>query len=402
MALAAGRALIRALPGRYAYYLPEPLLALRQVEHADVLPTPVAPAAVVLPTATPVPTATPTSPPEATLTPLPTATPLPTPTATPTLPPHAFLEGLRHEHQGWNNCGPTTLTMLLSYWERTETQYDAAPVLKPDPEDKNVSPGEMVAYAQSLGLDALARVGGDLDLLKRLIAGGFPVIVETWEVRDARDQLGHYRLIVGYDDATQEFATYDSLHGPDVLVGYRELDELWKVFNRVYILALPPERMPDLATLLGPALDAEAALRQALESAQAELAAPETSCVAYAACRDAATFAWFNAGSSLAALGDMQGAVAAFDQARALGLPFRMLWYQFEPYAAYDAVGRYDDVIVLADELLRVTPNLEESYFWRGRARLALGDCDGARKDFEAALRYHPDWEPALLALDGM
>ncbi|HET89511.1 MAG TPA: hypothetical protein ENN99_02045, partial [Chloroflexi bacterium] len=39
--LATGRAVIRALPGRYAYYLPVPLQALRHDPHPDTLPTPV-------------------------------------------------------------------------------------------------------------------------------------------------------------------------------------------------------------------------------------------------------------------------------------------------------------------------------------------------------------------------
>ena len=72
-----------------------------------------------------------------------------------------------------------------------------------------------------------------------------------------------------------------------------------------------------------------------------------------------------------------------------------MLWYQFGPYEAYYEVGRYDEVIRLADATLAVTDNLEESHCWRGRARLALGDVEGARADFEAALHYHEGWAPA-------
>jgi hypothetical protein len=76
-----------------------------------------------------------------------------------------------------------------------------------------------------------------------------------------------------------------------------------------------------------------------------------------------------------------------------------MLWYQFGPYETYYAVGRHDDVIALADATLSVTDNLEESHYWRGMSRLALGDVEGARRDFEAALRYHEGWPPAVAAL---
>ena len=389
---------LRALPGRYAYYLPEPLQALRRVEHPDTLPTPVLVITPLAPTATATPlsalTPSPAVEPEK---PLPTSPPQPT--AMP-LPAAHFISGVRHEPQGWNNCGPATLAMALSYWGCTEMQYDIAPTLKPDPEDKNVSPEELVAYVESLGLAATLRVGGDLALLKRLLAHDFPVIVETWEVRSSQDQLGHYRLLTGYDDGAQHFLTHDSLDGPDLPVGYQELDELWRVFNRVYLVSYPPERADEVAALLGSAWDERIALEQALATAQAEAADPPAACVAYAACADAETFAWFNVGSTLVALERYPEAAAAYDRARQLGLPWRMLWYQFGPFVAYDAVGRYEDVIALADALLRVTGNLEESYYWRGRARWAQGDVAGARADFETALRHHPGWPPARAALD--
>jgi len=409
---------IRALPGRYAYYLPQPLQELRHNPHPDTLPTPFT---TLLPP-TPPPTSQPTNQPTNQSTPPPplshTPTPLPsppppspTPTPTPTPPVSVTLTGLRHEHQGWNNCGPTTLAMALSYWGRSETQYDVAPILKPDPEDKNVSPWEMEAYVRSLppsasggagGAGAIVRVGGTIDRLKALVRAGFPVVVETWYVRDARDQLGHYRLIIGYDDAVQEFLTYDSLHGPDVTIGYRELDELWRVFNWAYLVIYAPERWESLAAILGPDLDDAAMYERALETSRVEALAPSESCVAYADCADWITFSWFNAGSSLTSLGRHAEAAAAYDQARQLGLHYRMLWYQFGPYESYHAVGRYDDVIALADATLATTNNLEESYYWRGVARLAREDADGAWADFEAALRYHPDWPPAVIALAAM
>lgn len=395
-------ALIRALPGRYAYYLPEPLQALRHNPHPDTLPTPAITAAPAH-TSTPTPThaATPTPSPSPTLVP-PTSTPSPSPTPTLTPPPYFTLTGVRPERQGWNNCGPTTLTMALSYWGRDETQYDAASALKPDPEDKNVSPWEMESYARGLGLGAIVRVGGTLERLKALVRAGFPVIVETWYVRDARDQLGHYRLIVGYDNGAGQFLTYDSLHGPDVTIGYQELDELWRVFNRTYLVIYAPEQWDALAAVLGPDLDDAGMYERALETARSEAGTTREGCVAYADCADWVTFSWFNAGSSLTWLGRHAEAVAAYDQARQLGLHYRMLWYQFGPYESYQAVGRYDEVIALASATLNTASNLEESYYWRGMARLAQGDADGARADFEAALRYHRDWSPALAALAGV
>jgi hypothetical protein len=330
------------------------------------------------------------------------ATPTLAPSLTPTPPISVTLGGLRHEHQGWNNCGPTTLAMALSYWDRPATQYDVANVLKPDPEDKNVSPWEMERHARDLGLGAIVRVGGTLDRLEALVRTGFPVVVETWYVRDPSDQMGHYRLVIGYDRQARQFATFDSLHGPDVMVGYQEMDELWRVFNRVYLVVYAPERWEELASLLGADLDDGAMYERSLEAARVEAGTPPGSCVAYAECADWQTFSWFNVGSSLTSLGRHAEAALAYDEARQRGLYYRHLWYQFGPYESYFAVGRYEDVVALANATLATASNLEESYYWRGLARQALGDAEGARADLETALYYHGNWSPALEALAEM
>lgn len=304
--------------------------------------------------------------------------------------------------------------MALSYWGSDDGQFDIAPLLKPDPEDKHVGIHQMEGFARQQGLGTAIRVGGSLEQLKELLRAQFPVIVESWYVRDAQDQLGHYRLVAGYDDAQQHFDMYDSLYDPPTTLGYQELDELWRVFNRTYMVVYSQDRWEELAQILkleappapsqmpelvGPELADAAMYEQALQTARAELASPPASCVAYADCADWLAFSWFNIGTNLTALGRYEEAATAYDQARQLGLHYRMLWYQFGPYEAYYAAGRYDDVIALTNATLATARNLEESYYWRGKARLAQGDREGARADFKAALRYHEGWEPATLAL---
>ncbi len=98
-------------------------------------------------------------------------------------------------------------------------------------------------------------------------------------------------------------------------------------------------------------------------------------------------------------MGDHENAAAAFDQARAIGLPWRMLWYQFGPYEAYYQIGRYDDVILLADTTLMERPYFEESYYYRGLAKAALGDIEQARSDLQKAVKRNPNFSPAAEAL---
>jgi tetratricopeptide (TPR) repeat protein len=353
--------------------------------HDRYIPTPIPTATPDASQTTPTPerrvaTATPTS--------VPTVAPSPTIEST-ALPPLVRLENECHEPQGWNNCGPATLAMALRFYGWTEDQYTVASATKPDKDDKNVSPEEMVAYAYSLG-DKYALIGyaTDIQVLKLLLSNGFPVIVETWFIPEPDDEMGHYRLLTGYDDAAQQFTTQDAYNGADQLVPYDELESLWKVFNRVYVVVCEAERAKELSALLGSEIDPEVMYRKALAVALVETAAnPEDK------------YAWFNAGTNYLGLEEYGKAAEAYDRARMLNLPWRMLWYQFGPFEAYLKMGRYQDVIVLTDANLKVTNNLEESYYYRALARRALGDDAGARADLEKALQYNPLFARAQEAL---
>src|SRR5688572_21518367 len=68
-----------------------------------------------------------------------------TPTLTP-LPASHILTGLKHEYQAFNNCGPASLAINLSYWGWEGSQKNTAAILKPNQDDKNVSPRELYEY----------------------------------------------------------------------------------------------------------------------------------------------------------------------------------------------------------------------------------------------------------------
>jgi tetratricopeptide (TPR) repeat protein len=119
-------------------------------------------------------------------------------------------------------------------------------------------------------------------------------------------------------------------------------------------------------------------------------------------------FAWFNLGSSLTQLGHLTGdaafyqnAAAAYDQARTIGLPWRMLWYQFGIYEAYLANGRTEDIFTLSEAMFSSAggQNVEETYYYRGQAKLALDDIAGATADFQTALQLYPNYSAAQAAL---
>jgi tetratricopeptide (TPR) repeat protein len=344
------------------------------------------------PTATPLPTVTPflTATPEPTFTPAPQA-----------LPANWRLAGLRHEWQTWNNCGPATLATYLSYYGSGLDQAAIGAVLRLSADDKNVSPEELAAYAAGQGYVAQVLVNGNELLLRSLLAAGIPVLVETWHEDQPNDGLGHYRLLVGYDDAAQHWIAYDSYDRAGLIEGdgyqgirlaYDRFAPWWQVFNRTFVLVYPPDRAATVDGLLAASGAAPATMWQAAAArAQAELTQEPGN-----------AYAWFNLGSSLTALGDTAGAAQAFDQARAIGLPWRMLWYQFRPFEAYLAQGRTQDVLDLTASVLAQTSSIEEIHYWRGRALAAQGELAGAQAAFTQALALNPDFTPARDALVGI
>ncbi len=314
------------------------------------------------------------------------------------LPAAVRLTGFRHEYQGWNNCGPATLTIALSYFGWSDNQLVAARWLKPDPEDKNVSPDQMAAFVNTFSsVRALVRYGGDLNRLRQLVNAGFPVIVEAGFEPEGQDWMGHYLLVTGYDDQSRTILTQDSYLGPDTLYPQHTFERYWRHFNRVYIVLYPPEKEAELLALLGTDADAHENYGHALVVAREEAAASNGD-----------PFAWFNLGTSYVLLEQYEQAAAAYDLARAAdeGLPWRMLWYQFGPFEAYYRAGRYSDVLELVRYNLSTTPEgehtIEETYYYAGLARAALGETDRAIRNLRQALLINPNFTPAAEALTAL
>jgi tetratricopeptide (TPR) repeat protein len=122
-------------------------------------------------------------------------------------------------------------------------------------------------------------------------------------------------------------------------------------------------------------------------------------------------FAWFARGTSLVSLQRYVDAANAFDQAFSIYAtldpdystrPWRVMWYQTSPYWAYYYAGRYQDVINLANFTLDETsgtPSLEESLYWRGLAKYALGDTPGGIEDVRRSVYYNKNFNAGTAKL---
>jgi tetratricopeptide (TPR) repeat protein len=366
----------------------------------EAIPTPesvfVPPSQMPSPSPTPEPTLTASPLPQGIKTALPTSVPSATPMPT-ALPESVSLPAPEWVQQDWNNCGPAALTMYLRYYGWSGDQFEISDLLKPARNDRNVNIEELDYYVRNYAgwLNTLYRVGGDIEMLKQFVAEDIPVLIESsfffetpyWPNDDL--WAAHYLLVTGYDEGKQIFTVQDTFHGPNEVLSYETLDDYWQPFNRLYMLVYTPDQEETVQAILGDNWDEELNRQHAQAAAQAEIEAdPEDG------------NAWFNLGTNLLYFEQYQDAALAYDEARKIGWPQRMLRYQFGPFFAYFHAGRNEDLLTLTEYALQRTPNSEEALLWRGWGRYRGGDVNGAVADFRAALEVNPNNWDAQYALD--
>jgi hypothetical protein len=340
-------------------------------------------------------------------------------TSTP-LPATVMLKGVKYEHQHGrlNYCGPANFSMALTFWGWKGNRDVVGKAVKPSDKDKNVMPYEFQDFISDNvpSMTSVIRYGGDIDMLKRMVAAGFPVVAEKGiyevDINGHMGWMGHYAFVTGYDDTTQEIIYQDTYQpdpvrnpGPNRHIKYSTFIEGWRAFNYVFVVVYPLDKQNQVMTLLGPLADETSAARHALAVAQSE-AQSLTDIDQF--------FAWFNIGTSDVTLLSYVDAANAYDYAFNLYAklnvedsvrPYRMMWYQTGPYKAYFYSNRFSDVINLASTTLNDTiaePDLEESLYWRGQAYYMAGKTDLAVKDYRDALKLHPKWIPATQALQDL
>lgn len=317
--------------------------------------------------------------------------PMPVPTkdapSSYTLPQSAFVS------QTYNNCGPAALSMVFSTYGLSVSQEELGQKMRPfnsiygGTDDKSVFPDEFVRTAKEYGFEALTRPNGDVTLLKKLIANDIPVVVRTW--LNPGEDIGHFRIIRGYDDASQVFIQDDSYQGQGLTYSYDEVVQMWKPFNYGYILVYPKEKQEIVAAILGENIDEKVAYQNALIRANADLEAnPED------------IYAEFNRSTAFYHLEDSKRAVESYDKVRDR-LPDRILWYQYEPLYAYQKEKNYDRIFQIAEGILNNgNAAYAELYQMRGEIYLEQGDVEAARTEFEQALYYNTNFEPAKKSLE--
>ncbi len=357
------------------------------------------PSSLSVATASRTPAAVATKRPSTTATPRPRATVKPaSPLLTPALKALPATQLLQNDYQvfeTWNNCGPASLSMALSYFGINESQAVLGNALRPyqnsvgDNDDKDVTMEELAAEARKFGLLAYYRPNGNIHLLKQFVALGVPVIAETVMTMD--DDIGHYRVVKGYNDAAGTITQDDSIQGHNVQYSFADFDYMWKKYNYEYLVLVPKDKQRQAEAILGKNLNPRAAWQATAAMDRAMLVRNPSD-----------VDSGFNLSVALYYLGKYRQSVRQFEAVQSR-LPFRTLWYQIEPIEAYYALGDYQTVIALSDQVLNSGDRaFSQLYILLGEIDKKQGNIPAARAEFQNAVYYNTNLKAARDALQSV
>ncbi|MBI4137510.1 C39 family peptidase [Candidatus Roizmanbacteria bacterium] len=322
---------------------------------------------------------------------------LPTPTSRPALVLQTplvqkNLSGGIQVFQTFNNCGPAALSMALSHYGITVSQQELGQSLRPyqnpqgDNDDKSVVLDELVIEAKKYQLIGYHRPVGTMNIVKQFISHDMPVITRTLLRTD--DDIGHYRVITGYDDRKEVIIQDDSLQGKQLTYSYDEFNRLWEAFGYEYVVLVPPGKQELADTILGPYRDESYAWQKAVELASQALVENPSN-----------IYAKFNRSVAYYHLGEYEKAIADFESVESR-LPWRTLWYQIDPILAYYKSGDFDRVLSITDQILgNHNRAFSELYYLRGKTYEQQGNVVAAEEEFRKAELHNANFDPDVLAI---
>lgn len=313
------------------------------------------------------------------------------PTPQITVQPHLISKILINEYhvfQTFNNCGPAALSMALSYYGINIGQEELGQELRPyqnpqgDNDDKSVILEELGEKAKEYDLIPYHRPNGNIEIIKKFVTYDIPLVTRT--LTNIYEDIGHYRVVKGYNDETGQIIQDDSLQNKNLWFSYADFSSLWKRFNFEYLVLAPKEKQEIVEAILGEDKDPKSAWQKAAQNAQRQLETDSQD-----------IYARFNLSVALYNIGDFKKSVEEFEKVENQ-LPFRTLWYQIEPIQAYYQLGNYERVFELTDTILN-NWNLafSELYHLRGQIFLKQNNPESARREFEKAVFYNRYFKPA-------
>lgn len=290
--------------------------------------------------------------------------------------------------QTFNNCGPASLSMALSYFDIQKSQEELGVALRPyqnadgDNDDKSVSLEELAKKAREYGLLTYHRPNGNITILKQFIAQDIPVISRTW--LHVNEDIGHYRVVKGYNENNQTIIQDDSYEGANLSFSYDNFNTMWEKYDYEYLVLVPKEKKAFAESILGRNLDEKFAWQEAVKNNEAKLAKNPSD-----------IYTRFNLSVVYYHVGEYKKSVEEFEKVQ-YQLPLRTLWYQIEPIQAYLALNQHEKVFEWTDYIINTQNRAaSELYILRGESYKKQGNKEAARQEFENAVYYNQNLQEA-------
>lgn len=313
-----------------------------------------------------------------------------------TTPPESkILSTNYHIFQRYNNCGPAAMSMALRIYGIDESQEKLGQDLRPyqiasgDNDDKSVTLEELAEKSKEYGFIPYHRPNGNIETIKKFITYDIPIITRTITKPD--EDIGHYRVVKGYDENIKSIIQDDSLQDKNLWYKYEDFNTIWQIFNYEYLVMVPKDKVEIANAILEEDANEKNAWEKAARNAREQLESNPNDINAR-----------LNLSVALYETGDFKGSTEEFEKVENK-LSFRALWYQIEPIQAYYELGNYNRVFQITDKILNNQNRaFSELYLIRGEIYKKQGNIPAAKNEFEKAVLYNKNLKTAKDALSSI
>ncbi|WP_245532763.1 C39 family peptidase [Deinococcus proteolyticus] len=155
---------------------------------------------------------------------------------TPATAPALALQNMPIIYQGYNDCGPASIGMVLAYYRQPVDVKTISAATKASP-NSYMHVEQIGRYVGQYGLQTTQVKNANIGAAVRLIRLGVPVIALTYF-----QQVGvipHFRVVRGFDQNRQLLYLADPLAG-SVAMRYADFNMLWNTQGKQMVAVYPP------------------------------------------------------------------------------------------------------------------------------------------------------------------
>lgn len=167
-----------------------------------------------------------------------------------TLPEMSFIKDVPVYRQGHKECGPMSLQMVMNFYGKNLIKDEIVKSMSMNSYGTTLS--EMERYAKAQKFEPYTFYGREKKM-KYLIAQGYPLIAvgeipANWYPNGSYTGLGHFVVVVGYDDNEKVFTINDPGPGRMTKVSYATMKNFLsstKFKDYGYVLCIYPKEGHD-------------------------------------------------------------------------------------------------------------------------------------------------------------